>query len=198
MNLGHSSKLQYDQCYYPDHLSESVSQGDYRLQQYSTYNPRSCVAPIGVNFGFNGAGVSSVEKFGPAQSQKLVDVESNLSNRGLPQSRCRTGRVNTTDPSKMKNVNLENCNSSLSPEYSHITSTPKNFRDISINRFYNLKKNPQEPIFYDFAINTTLEAKDNYIPIGPRVLEQQSGFPIEDCDKSPYSLKCLSVPERYL
>jgi hypothetical protein len=98
----------------------------------------------------------------------------------------------------MKNVNLENCNSSLSPEYSHITSTPKNFRDISINRFYNLKKNPQEPIFYDFAINTTLEAKDNYIPIGPRVLEQQSSFPIEDCDKSPYSLKCLSVPERYL
>ena len=53
MNQGHSSKLQYDQCYYPDHLSESVSPGDYRLQQYSTYNTHSCMAPIGVNFGFN-------------------------------------------------------------------------------------------------------------------------------------------------
>lgn len=198
MNLGHSSKLQYDECYYPDYLSESVSPGDYRLQEYSTYNPRSCVAPIGVNFGYNGAGVSSVKQFGPAHAQRLVDVDSNLSNRGLPQSRCRAGRVNITDVSKIKNINLDGCKSSLSPEYSHITSTPKNFRDVSINRFYNLKKNPQEPIFYDFAINTTLEAKDNYVPIGPRVLEQQAAFPTEDCKKNPYSLVCLSQPERYL
>ena len=198
MNLGHSSKLQYDECYYPDHLSESVTPGDYRLQQYSTYNNKSCVAPIGVNFGFNGAGVSSVEKFGPAQAQKLVDVESNLSNRGLAQSKCRAGRVNLTDPSNMKNIDLDSCKSSLSPEYSHITLTPKNFRDIGINRFYNLQKNPQEPIFYNFAVNTTLEAKDNYIPIGPRVLEQKSGFPTEDCSKNPYTLTCLSQPERYL
>jgi len=198
MNLGHSSKLQYDQCYYPDHLSESVSQGDYRLQEYSTYNCNSCMAPVGVNFGLRGSGVSSQERFGSAMSQKLVDVESNLSNRGLPQSRCRAGRVNITDPSKNKNIHLDECNKTLSPEYSHITYTPKNLRDVSINRFYNLKKNPQQPIFYDFAINTTLEAKDNYIPIGPRVLEQRTAFPQEDCKKSPYSLVCLSQPERYL
>ena len=198
MNIGHSSKLQYDNCYYPDHLSESVSPGSYRLEEYSTYNSNSCMAPFGVNFGLRGAGVSSEQQFAPAMAQKLVDVDSNLSNRGLQQSRCRTGRVNLTDPSKAKNINLNGCNKTLSPEYSHITSTPKNFRDLSINRFYNLKKNPQEPIFYDFAVNTTLEAKDNYVPIGPRVLEQRTAFPEEDCKKSPYSLVCLSQPERYL
>jgi hypothetical protein len=198
MNIGHSSKLPYDKCYYPENLDESVAPGDYRLQQYSTFNCESCFAPFGVRSGFNGAGVSAVENFGPAMSQRLVDVESNLTNRHLGQSRCRSGRVNTTDISKLKNTDLPVCNNKLSPEYSHYTSTPKNFRDVQINRFYNLKKNPQEPIFYDFAINTTLESKDNYTPVGPRVLEQQAVFPKEDCKKQPYTLQCLSIPERYL
>lgn len=197
MNIGHSSKLQYDKCYYPESLSESVSPGDYRLQEYSTYNCNSCVAPIGVQFGFNGAGVGTAQKFSPAMAQKLVDVESNLSNRNLQQSRCRSGRVNLTDVSKLQLNELQNCNGNLSPEYSHFTSSPKGFKDVQINRFYNLKKNPQEPIFYDFAINTTLEAKDNFRPVGPRVL-RQGGFPEEDCRKQPYTLKCLSIPERQL
>jgi hypothetical protein len=198
MNIGHSSKLQYDSCFYPDRVSETVSPGEYRLQEYSTYNQDSCFAPFGVRSSFNGAGVSTVAQMGPAMAQRLVDVDSNLSNRHLPQSRCREGRVNLTDVSKLKNSDRPNCNSKLAPEYSHITSTPKNFRDVQINRFYNLKKNPQDPIFYDFAINTTLEAKDNYVPIGPRVLEQQAVFPVEDCKKSPYTLQCLSIPERYI
>ena len=105
MNIGHSSKLQYDNCYYPDHLDESVGPGDYRLQQYSTYNPDSCLAPFGVRSGLNGAGVSTATTFGPAMAQRLVDVDSNLSNRHINQSRCRSGRVNTTDVSTLKNNN---------------------------------------------------------------------------------------------
>jgi len=198
MNIGHSSKLQYDDCYYPDHLSESANPGDYRLQQYSTYNCDSCFAPFGVISSVNGAGVSTSETYGPAMAQRLVDVESNLSNRHLGQSICRSGRVNTTDISKLKNNDLPSCNKSLTPEYSHYTSTPKNFRDVQINRFYNLKKNPQDPIFYDFGINTKLEAKDNYTPVGPRVFDQRAVLPTEDCKKSPYTLQCLSIPERYL
>jgi len=198
MNIGHSSRLPYDNCFYNDHLNEEVSPGDYRLQQYSTYNCDNCFVPFGVMSGFNGAGVSTSENFGPAMAQRLVDVDSNLSNRHLGQSRCRSGRVNTTDVSQLKNKDLPVCKTTLSPEYTHYTSTPKNFRDVQINRFYNLKKNPQEPIFWDFAINTTLEAKDNYKPVGPRVLQQSTVLPVEDCTKSPYSLSCLAVPERNL
>lgn len=178
MNIGHSSKLPYDKCFYPEHLEESTNPGNYRLQQYSTYNCDSCFVPIGVKSGFNGAGVSTTEKFGPAMAQRLVDVESNLTNRHIHQSRCRSGRINNTDISKLQLNDHSDCNSNLlSPEYSHFTMSPKNYRDVQINRFYNLKKNPQEPIFYDFAINTTLEAKDNYKPNGPRILEQQTILP---------------------
>ncbi len=174
MNIGHSSRLPYDTCFYPDNLSESVAPGDYRLQQYSTYNCDSCLAPFGVNLDKLGNGVSTSESVGPAMSQRLVDVESNLSNRGLPQSRCRSGRVNLTNVEKQKLNHRENCNNILSPEYSHYTSSPKNFRDAQINRFYNLKKNPQEPILYDFAVNTTLEAKDNFRPQVPKFFDNKT------------------------
>ncbi len=179
MNIGHSSKLPYDTCFYPERISEIVAPGDYKLQQYSTYNCDSCLVPFGVKADIRGNGVSTSKSIGPAMSQRLVDNESNLSNRGLPQSRCRNGRVNLTDPSKEKLNHRETCNSILSPEYSHYTLSPKNFRAAQINRFYNLKKNPQEPIFYDFAVNTTLEAKDNYKPHAPRFFENIP-YPVEE------------------
>ena len=195
MNIGHSSRLPYDNCFYPDNLSESVAPGEFRLQQYSTYNCDSCLAPFGVKLDIRGNGVSTAETVGPAMSQRLVDVESNLSNRGLPQSRCRSGRVNLTDVEKQKLNHRENCNSVLSPEYSHYTSSPKNFRDAQINRFYNLKKNPQEPIFYDFAVNTTLEAKDNFRPQVPKFFDNKP-YPVEECRKEPYTLECLARPKK--
>jgi hypothetical protein len=195
MNIGHSSRLPYDTCFYPDNLTESVAPGDYRLQQYSTYNCDSCLAPFGVKLDIRGNGVSTSETVGPAMSQRLVDVESNLSNRGLPQSRCRSGRVNLTDVEKQKLNHRENCTNGLSPEYSHYTSSPKNFRDAQINRFYNLKKNPQEPIFYDFAVNTTLEAKDNFKPQVPKFFDNKP-YPVEECRKEPYTLECLARPKK--
>jgi hypothetical protein len=197
MNIGHSSKLPYDKAYYPDHLDESVAPGDYRLQVYSIYSPDSCFAPIGINPGPNGAGVSTVRQYGPAMAQRLVDVDSVLSNRNLPQSKARDGRVNIIDLEKEKLYSLRECLSkSLAPEYTHLTAMPQNFRDLQINRFYNLHKNPQDPIFYDFAINTTLEAKDNYVPVCPRVLSQ-TGFPKEDPYVEPKP-NCVPIPKRYL
>lgn len=193
MNIGNSNRLVYDKCFYPDNLSESVAPGDYRLQQYSTYNDGSCLAPFGVKFDLRGNSVSTLGQVGPAMSQRLVDVESNLSNRGLPQSRCRTGRVNLTDPNKQQFNHRENCNSLLSPEYSHHTSSPKNLKGAQINRFYNLLKNPQEPIFYDFAENTTLEAKDNYRPQVPKFFDNEP-YPVEECKKNPYTLECIAKP----
>jgi len=197
MNIGNSSRLKYDTCYYQDNLSESVAQGNYRLQESSTYNNNSCLAPFGVKFDIRGNSVSTSEQVGPAMSQRLVDVESNLSNRGLPQSRCRTGRVNLTDPTNDKLNHRENCNSILSPEYSHHTSSPKNFRAAQINRFYNLNKNPQEPIFYNFAINTTLQAKDNFRPQVPRFIDATQ-YPIEECKRNPYTLECIARPTKNL
>jgi hypothetical protein len=51
------------------------------------------------------------------------------------------------------------------------------YRGAPINRFYDLNKDPQANIFYDWAINTSLEAKDNFIPELPE--------PMTDVDMVP-------------
>jgi hypothetical protein len=50
---------------------------------------------------------------------------------------------------------------------------------MSIDRFYDLPKNPQSVIFYDFAVNTRLEASDNLIQNVPEVKEYDPAMPVE-------------------
>lgn len=202
-NIGHSSRLPYDRKFYPDHLDESVGPGDYRLQTYSIYSDNSCVPPVGVNYGFNGAGVSTTCPYNYAMAQRLVDVDTDLSNRTLKQSRSRAGRVNIKDMNQQKYFNLKNCpegvtcnNDSLSPEHTHLTASPKNCRGVGVNRFYNLLTNPQANIFYPWAINTTLEAKDNYQPEAPMVLNVNCVLP--QPDNTIPQPPCIDIPYRYL
>ena len=49
------------------------------------------------------------------------------------------------------------------PMASRLSYPPFNYREAPIDRFYNLPTPAQEPIFYDFAVNTKLDAKDNYV-----------------------------------
>jgi hypothetical protein len=54
------------------------------------------------------------------------------------------------------------CNDFLDPIASHLTNPPQNYREMAINRFYDLPTHPQANIFWDFAVNTHLESIDNY------------------------------------
>ena len=202
-NIGHSSKLLYDRKFYPDHLDESVGPGDYRLQTYSIYSNNSCVPPVGINYGFNGAGVSTTSPYNYAMAQRLVDVDSDLSNRNLKQSRQRAGRVNIKDITQQQYFNLNNCpegvtckNDSLSPEYTHLSASPKNCRGVGVNRFYDLLTNPQANIYYPWTINTTLESKDNYQHEAPVVLHVTPSLPNTD-NRAPET-PCVNIPYRYL
>lgn len=176
-NLGQSSKLVYDKCFYPERINESVAPGEYRLQEYQIYNDKSCLSTLGPRPGLMGDGVSSVVARGPAMAQRLVDVDSELSNRNLPQSRCRKGRVNTMNVNSVKQNDLPVCNGDLVPEYSRYTVSARQFRDAQINRFVDLDRDVTKPIFWNFSVNTTLEAKDNYVPVGPRILTQMAAYP---------------------
>lgn len=55
---------------------------------------------------------------------------------------------------------------------------------MSVNRFYDLPANPQRNIFYSWATNTRLEAKDNHVEKIPQMRDGNVG-PNEHkgCDK---------------
>ena len=175
MNIGHSSRLGYDDQTYLDKVYESTSPLSYRLSTDQSYNCNSCLSTFGPRSSNNGRGydVSRAQPTRFAPAQELADVESILSNRNVINSRNKSGKVNPINPSHFKLANSRICNKTLDPEYSRLSYPAQNYRAISINRFYNLHTNPQIPIFYDFAVNTQLESKDNYIPNIPNLWEDK-------------------------
>lgn len=162
MNIGYSSRLKYDKCVYPDKIIESVGPGEYRLQEHQIDNCNKCLSTIGPRTSVSGYGGSIAIEQIPVASQYLVDVESILTNRNIKTSKCKNGKVNTIDVSKFKLYDAKICNNELNPEATHLTDPSYNYKELSIDRFYDLPKDPQENIFWNFARNSKLEATDNY------------------------------------
>jgi hypothetical protein len=189
--FGHSSKLQYDKKCYEDYLSESVSPLLYKLNPMQINNCNSCNSLFGPRSsgGPNSYGVSTTVGNVTAPSQALADVESILSNRNVLASKCKDAQVNDIDVTKFQLQHARVCNDFLDPLATHLTNPPANYRGMSINRFYDLPKNPQANIFNNFAVNSKLEAKDNYRERVPRLVKYDPALPAE--------LKGQNKPCRY-
>ena len=174
MNIGHSSRLPYDKCAYPDRLKESTDPLSYRLNINQIHHCSRCLNTNGAGPRATGKGfgVSTLEgEAGYAVANDLVDVESVMSNRNVKTSKCKRGHLNPVNLTTRKSFNYNLCDNYTNPEYSRLSSPPSNYRDITVNRFYNLLHDPQINVFYDFSHNTRLEAKDNYHPDLPEFWE---------------------------
>lgn len=169
MNIGHSSRLSYDKCAYPDKLQESVSPLKFKLDQNYIHNCNRCLSANGAGPRSSFGDSTVTGKAGPAVANDLVDVESVMSNRNVKTSKCKRGHLNPINLTIRKAYNYDICGNYTHPQSTKLTSPPSNYRDISVNRFYNLLHDPQENIFYDFAHNSRLEAKDNWHPDIPQL-----------------------------
>ena len=177
--IGHSSRLGYDSCYYDDRLKESVSPLLYRLNPNQIHNHGASASTFGPRSGHNGYGVSTLTGNSVAPAQDLVDVESILSNRNVLQSKCKDANVNDIDVTKFALQHARVGGDYLDPLASRLTNPPQNYRGMSINRFYDLPKNPQAHIFWDDSVNTRLEAKDNYRERVPDLIKFDPALPQE-------------------
>ena len=133
------------------------------------------MSTLGPRSSHMGHGVSTVKDIKYAEAQDLVDLDSVLSNRNVKTSKCKRGKVNHADLSQYELRNARLCGNTLNPENTRLSHPAANYRDMNVNRFYNLIHDPQEQIFWDFATNTKLEAKDNYRPDFPQVWPDLAG-----------------------
>ena len=161
---GHFSNPRYDKCAYPEDLYESTAPYAYVMNTDRIHNCSGCLTTFGPRGGLLGAGVSSPTGDVIAAAQQNIDIDSVMSNRNVPLSKCKRGKVNPVDVTRIKTQNLPVCNDYLDGQHSRMTDPAMFYRGAAINRFYDLNKDPQANIFYDWAINTSLEAKDNFIP----------------------------------
>lgn len=194
--IGHSSKLIYDEQAYEDKLAESVSPLGYTLNPYHTTNCNACLSVFGPRAGLMGEGVSTIIPTGStrriAPVNDVVDIESILTNRNLKLSKTKMGQVNDIDVTKFKLTHSDICNDFLNPLSTKLTYPSYELRSASINRFYDLHKNPQEAIFYNFAIDTRLEAKDNFVIQPPKIQKVDLAQPGEYVGKELNEFKSRS------
>lgn len=179
LQVGHFSKPRYDKCAYPEDLYESTAPYSYVMSPDRIHNCKGCLTTFGPRGGFLGAGVSSPTGDVVAASQQNVDVDSVMTNRNVPLSKCKRGKVNPVDITKIKTVNLPECNDYLDGQHSRMTDPTMFYRGAPINRFYDLNKDPQANIFYDWAVNTSLEARDNFVPDLPELYTEVDMVPEE-------------------
>jgi len=163
--IGHSSRLPYDGCAYPDRLMESTDPLSYRLNKNYIHNCNRCLnnngaGPRSQTLGF---GDSTIFEVGHAPANDLVDVDSITKNLNVKTSKCKRGHINPVNLTKMKHQDHDLCGNYNHPEFSRLSYPASNYRDVSVNRFFNLHHDPQETIFYDMRHNTRLEAKDNFV-----------------------------------
>lgn len=161
VNFGHSSKLIYDSASYNDFLQESVSPMAYRLNPNQIDNCNRCLN-VFIPPGSQGFGNSLLVNSSPAPAQDLADLESILTNRNVLASKTKASGVNDIDVTKFQLQHARICNDSLSPLSSLLSDPVQNYRGMSINRFYDLDRPVQNVIYFDQAINSSLEAKDNF------------------------------------
>ena len=164
--IGHYSRGRYDNCAYPDYLKESTDPVSYRLNKNYIHNCNRCLSnngagPRTTTMGF---GNSTINKVGHSPFNDLVDVDSVCKNLNVKISKCKRGKINPVNLTQHKFNDYESCDNYLNPEYTKLSYPPSNYRDMSINRFYNLHHDPQISIFWDNQHNTRLEAKDNWLP----------------------------------
>lgn len=164
MQVGYFSRTPYDKSVYSEDVYQSTSPYEYVMNTDRIHNNKGCLNQYGPISGLMGAGVSSPTGDVIAASQANVDIDSVMSNRNVPLSRARIAKVNPVDVKKIKTVQVPICNPGVNSFHSRINDPPMFYRGAPINRFIDPLFDPQANIYYDEAINTRLEAKDNFIP----------------------------------
>lgn len=161
---GHFSKPKYDTCAYPEDLYESTAPYAYVMDPDRIHNCNGALTVFGPRSSYYGAGVSTPSGDVIAAAQQNVAIDTIMKNINVPISKCRGGKVNPIDVTKIKTRDIPVANDYLDSQHSRMMDPPMFYRGAAINRFETLNKDPQANIFYDWSVNTVLEAKDNFVP----------------------------------
>jgi hypothetical protein len=162
-NQGYSSKLKYDEDYLRDSIQVSTGPINSQMDANRIRNCKQCFSTNGPRSSYYGWGDNlPIQNPGVCPAQQVMDIDSIMKNLNTKSSRSSKGGLNPVDVFKFTTYNNVECNKFLDPVALQLTQPRTLAREQSINRFYDLNKNPQQHIYYNWSQNTYLEAIDNY------------------------------------
>lgn len=164
----------YDECYNIEFTAQQVNPAKYRTYIPFAENTKKCNALNGPRANKS----RSTGELGDTNIGYRTDIESQLQNLDVPDSRCislQTMQDKNERLSKMaksNTVNFSDCSTDQDTIYSRLDLPVNNYRSTYINRFEYPIIDPTEFVYYGymnsdeqinnqrFGVNTQLAAKD--------------------------------------
>jgi hypothetical protein len=170
---GYNTRKIYDNCYTVEFIDQQVNPAKYRTLDEFAEIKGKCHA-------LNGPRANKSRSTGELGNTSLVyrtDVESQLFNLDVPDSRCITLNTMNEKNERLKRItdkqktNYSVCDKNQDYKYSRLDIPVNNFRSVEINRFSYPIIDPKEFVYYGtsnteqvgnqrFGVNTQLQAKD--------------------------------------
>lgn len=169
-----STRKRYDECSTNLFYKQSTDPLSYRLSPHFANNCNKCYSDYGPRGQKMDVSVIT--------NQNLIDVDSLLTNRTKVASDCKDGLVTDIKFENHKKYALPKCTNFLDNNSTRLTHPIHNYRGMTIEWAFQPKvsgRDDQCNIFWDFAENTRLTAKDNYRPDIPVPMDQYGGYPRE-------------------
>ena len=169
-----STRKKYDNCSTDLFYKQSTNPLLYRLSPDYANNCQKCYADYGPTGQDMNVSVIT--------NQNLIDVDSLLTNRSKVASDCKDGLVTDININQYSKYHLPRCDRFINRNDSRLTHPLHNYRGMTINWFFEPRvsnRDEQCNLFWDFAENTRLTAKDNYRPDIPLPIDQGPSFPVE-------------------
>jgi hypothetical protein len=169
----HFSRKIYDNCYSLEFIDQQVNPCKYRTYEQFAENNIKC-------HSFNGPRANkarSTGELGDTQFAFRTDVESQLFNLDVPDSRCITLKTMKEKNERLAKiaestkVNYSDCDKKQDYKYTRLENPVNDLRSVYINRFGYPIIDPKEFIYYGtpnteqvenqrWGVNTQLAAKD--------------------------------------
>ena len=173
---GHFSRKIYDNCYSIEFIDQQVNPAKYKTDPNFGENNVPCHSLSGPRANAR----RTTGELGTSNREYRTDIESQLFNLDIPDSRCIT--LNTMREknerlakyAKALKVNYSDCNKKQDFRYSRLDIPVNDFRSIQINRYGFPIIDPKEFVYYGtsntdqvgnqrFGVNTQLQAKDKIV-----------------------------------
>jgi|GEM_PF-5525115 len=168
------TRQRYDREAYQEEIGRSTDPMLYRLDSNYAVNCKKCFGPYGPGFTM-GSTVAT-------DNGAAIDLDSILRGVSKIHSKSNIQQIpDSINPYKPDTRILPDCNEALESEYTRFTYPAYDIRGLTVRdlRFDYPLFDPQCQIFEDFAVNTKLQAKDNFRAIWQIPVDQRDLFPTE-------------------
>jgi hypothetical protein len=164
---GKFTRLKYDDCFFNSRVSQSVGGLYYNLYKGQMKNCGKCLPFIGTQI--------HGDRFDSKQPNQ-VDIETAMWRASYPFG-CGRDKIHYLNIRQPLLDVYPTCSKFIDDMPTLLTHPKEHYRELEVDRFYDLHRDPAAFIHWDYPMNTQQQAKDNFKVRYPVPIDENPSFP---------------------